>query len=61
MAAYRDMVRAQGGDPDAAAPQAAHVRVVAADAGGWLTGLDALKVGTAAWRLGPAGPARRTT
>jgi thymidine phosphorylase len=58
LAAYRDMVRAQGGDPDAPLPQAAHTQVVAAPAGGWLTGLDALKVGTAAWRLG-AGRARK--
>jgi thymidine phosphorylase len=58
LAAYRDMVHAQGGDPDAAAPQAAHTQVVTAPARGWLTGLDALKVGTAAWRLG-AGRARK--
>ncbi len=58
LATYRDMVRAQGGDPDAAAPRAAHTRFVAAPEGGWLTGLDALKVGTAAWRLG-AGRARK--
>jgi thymidine phosphorylase len=58
LAAYRDMVRAQGGDPDAPLPQAAHTQVVVAPAGGWLTGLDALKVGTAAWRLG-AGRARK--
>ena len=58
LAAYRAMVRAQGGDPDAPLPQAAHTRVVPAPASGWLTGLDALKVGTAAWRLG-AGRARK--
>jgi len=58
LAAYRAMVRAQGGDPDAPLPQAAHTRVVAAPASGWLTGLDALKVGIAAWRLG-AGRARK--
>ena len=58
LAAYRAMVRAQGGDPDAPLPQAAHTRVLPAPASGWLTGLDALKVGTAAWRLG-AGRARK--
>jgi thymidine phosphorylase len=58
LAAYKEMVRAQGGDPDAPLPQAAHVTVVPAPADGWLTGLDALKVGTAAWRLG-AGRARK--
>ena len=58
LAAYRAMVRAQGGDPDAPLPQAAHAQVLPAPASGWLTGLDALKVGTAAWRLG-AGRARK--
>jgi thymidine phosphorylase len=59
LAAYREMVRAQGGDPDAPLPQAAHVRAaLPAPADGWLTRLDALQVGTAAWRLG-AGRARK--
>jgi thymidine phosphorylase len=58
LAAYREMVRAQGGDPDAPLPQAAHTQVLPAPASGWLTGLDALAVGTAAWRLG-AGRARK--
>jgi len=58
LAAYRTMVRAQGGDPDAPLPQAACTQVLPAPASGWLTGLDALKVGTAAWRLG-AGRARK--
>jgi thymidine phosphorylase len=58
LAAYRAMVRAQGGDPDAPLPQAPHTQVLPAPASGWLTSLDALKVGTAAWRLG-AGRARK--
>jgi len=58
LAAYRAMVRAQGGDPDAALPQAAHTQVWPAPASGWLTSLDALAVGIAAWRLG-AGRARK--
>jgi thymidine phosphorylase len=59
LASYRAMVIAQGGDPDAPLPQAAHVtRALPAPADGWLTSLDALKVGTAAWRLG-AGRARQ--
>jgi len=58
LAAYRAMVTAQGGDPDAPLPQAAHTRVLAAAEAGWVTGTDALKVGTAAWRLG-AGRARK--
>ena len=56
---FRAMVIAQGGDPDAPLPRAPHVRpVLQAPADGWLTRLDALKVGTAAWRLG-AGRARK--
>jgi thymidine phosphorylase len=59
LAAYRAMVRAQGGDPDAPLPQAEHVtQALPAPADGWLTRLDALAVGTAAWRLG-AGRARK--
>jgi thymidine phosphorylase len=59
LATYRAMVRAQGGDPDAPLPQAVHVtHALPAPADGWLTRLDALKVGTAAWRLG-AGRARK--
>ena len=58
LAAYRAMVRAQGGDPDAALPRAEHTQILPAPASGWLTGLDALAVGTAAWRLG-AGRARK--
>jgi len=53
LAAYRAMVRAQGGDPDAPLPEAVHViRALPAPADGWLARLDALAVGTAAWRLG---------
>jgi thymidine phosphorylase len=59
LAAFRAMVRAQGGDPDAPLPRAAHTTAaLPAPASGWLAGLDALRVGTAAWRLG-AGRARQ--
>ncbi|HUB22238.1 MAG TPA: thymidine phosphorylase [Streptosporangiaceae bacterium] len=59
LTAYRDMVRAQGGDPDAPLPQAPYVRPACpAPADGWLTRLSAREVGTAAWRLG-AGRARK--
>ena len=58
LAAYRAMVRAQGGDPDAALPEAEHTQFLPAPATGWLTGLDALAVGIAAWRLG-AGRVRK--
>jgi thymidine phosphorylase len=57
LACYRAMVTAQGGDPDAPLPQAAHTQTLTAAETGYLSGLDALKVGIAAWRLG-AGRAR---
>ncbi|MFL6138217.1 MAG: thymidine phosphorylase [Frankiaceae bacterium] len=56
--AWRALVRAQGGDPDAPLPEAAHREVVTAPADGVLRRLDALAVGVAAWRLG-AGRARK--
>jgi len=55
---YRAMIAAQGGDPDAPLPRAAHAQVVTAPAAGWLRRLDARSVGVAAWRLG-AGRARK--
>jgi thymidine phosphorylase len=58
LATYRKMIAGQGGDPDAALPAARHVRTVSAAESGWLRDLDALAVGTAAWRLG-AGRARK--
>ncbi len=58
MDAWRAMIGAQGGDPDAALPVARESHVVTAPADGVLTRLDALAVGTAAWRLG-AGRARK--
>jgi thymidine phosphorylase len=57
--AWRSMVRAQGGDPDAPLPCAQHVEpALLAPADGYLTRLDALAIGVAAWRLG-AGRARK--
>lgn len=58
MDVWRQMVRAQGGDPDAALPVAHHSEQVLADRGGVLTGIDAMSVGLASWRLG-AGRARK--
>jgi thymidine phosphorylase len=58
LAAWEAMIRAQGGDPDAPLPSAAHVQTWPSPGTGWLSGLDALAVGTAAWRLG-AGRARK--
>ncbi|MET8775544.1 thymidine phosphorylase [Nocardia sp. NPDC004654] len=55
---WRAMVRAQGGDPDAALPRATHTETVRAERDGVLTRLDAMGVGVAAWRLG-AGRARQ--
>ena len=58
MDVWREMVRAQGGDPDAPLPTARHTDEVLADRGGVLATLDAYAVGLAAWRLG-AGRARK--
>ena len=58
MDVWRAMVSAQGGDPDAAMPQAKESHVVTAPRSGVLTRLDAMAVGLAAWRLG-AGRARK--
>ena len=58
MDAWKAMIRAQGGDPDAELPRAKEEHVVEAPASGVLTRLDAMAVGMAAWRLG-AGRARK--
>ena len=55
---WKDLIRAQGGDPDAPLPEAAESRVMLAPATGTVTRLDAYQVGLAAWRLG-AGRARK--
>jgi thymidine phosphorylase len=54
---WERMIAAQGGDPSAPLPVASHVETVVADRSG-VVGLDALAIGTAAWRLG-AGRARK--
>jgi thymidine phosphorylase len=58
MDAWRAMITAQGGDPDAALPKAAETHAVLANSDGVLVRLDALAVGVSAWRLG-AGRARK--
>jgi thymidine phosphorylase len=58
MERYREMIKAQGGDPEASLPTARHAETVTAQSGGWLQSLDARAVGVAAWRLG-AGRARK--
>jgi thymidine phosphorylase len=56
--AWKRMISAQGGDPDAELPVAEQTHVVGADRDGVLVGMDSFKVGVAAWRLG-AGRARK--
>jgi thymidine phosphorylase len=58
MDAWRRMISAQGGDPDAPLPTPRESHVVTASQSGVLTRLDAMAVGLAAWRLG-AGRARK--
>ena len=58
MDVWRAMIKAQGGDPDAALPTARETDVITAERDGVLQFLDARAVGEAAWRLG-AGRARK--
>ncbi|GAA4621708.1 thymidine phosphorylase [Actinoallomurus vinaceus] len=58
MDAWRSMISAQGGDPDAPLPVAKETHEVLATESGVLARLDAYGVGVAAWRLG-AGRARK--
>ncbi len=56
---YQQMIKVQGGDPDAPLPRAAHRQdALPAPDDGWVARLDARAVGVAAWRLG-AGRARK--
>ena len=55
---YREMVSAQGGDPDAPLPRAPYVETLNAPSSGIVRKLDARSVGVAAWRLG-AGRSRK--
>jgi thymidine phosphorylase len=58
MDAWRRMIAAQGGDPDAPLPVAQESHDITAPASGVLSRLDAYAVGVASWRLG-AGRARK--
>ena len=58
LAKWREMVVAQGGDPDSPVPEANQRLSIRAERSGYVTRLDALAVGTAAWRLG-AGRSRK--
>jgi len=55
---WREVIRAQGGDPDAALPVAKETHTVVADRDGVLVEQQALPFGIGAWRLG-AGRARK--
>jgi thymidine phosphorylase len=58
MDVWRAMIRAQGGDPDAPLPVAKETEFLRANTSGVVQSVDALALGTAAWRLG-AGRARK--
>jgi thymidine phosphorylase len=58
MDVWRQMISAQGGDPDAKLPVAKENTVVSAQSSGTVLSMDAMKVGMAAWRLG-AGRSRQ--
>ena len=58
MDVWQKMVAAQGGDPHAPLPTAPEVDYWTAPASGFVSRIDALAVGVAAWRLG-AGRARK--
>ena len=58
MNAWRALVRAQGGDPDAPLAQAPEREEVRAERDGFVEAMDAYAFGVAAWRLG-AGRARK--
>jgi thymidine phosphorylase len=58
MDVWRAMITAQGGDPDAPLPTATETELVRAPRAGTVAAVDALAIGTAAWRLG-AGRARK--
>ncbi|MDP9797842.1 thymidine phosphorylase [Catenuloplanes nepalensis] len=55
---WREMIRAQGGDPDAPLPVAPETETLYAAANGYVSTMDAYDIGVAAWRLG-AGRARK--
>ena len=55
---WRRMIKAQAGDPDAVLPWARQTHQLLATTSGRMVGMDAMKVGVAAWRLG-AGRSRQ--
>jgi len=57
MDTWKAMIRAQDGDPDAALPKPRETHTITAETDGFMTSMEALPFGVAAWRLG-AGRAR---
>jgi len=57
-ATWIEMIKAQGGDPDAKLPVADKKEMIVANKSGYITKLDAYAVGLSAWRLG-AGRAKK--
>ena len=55
---WKNMIKAQGGNPDAEIPEAKKKEYVFAEKSGYITDLNAYAVGLAAWRLG-AGRAKK--
>ena len=58
MDVWRQMISAQGGDPDAKLPVAREQHVVTAESSGEIIEMNAMAVGISAWRLG-AGRSRQ--
>ena len=58
MDVWRQMIKAQGGDPDAKLPVAKEQHVVTAESSGEIIEMNAMAVGISAWRLG-AGRSRQ--
>lgn len=58
---WRQMVAAQGGDPDCVLPTSAYQEQFVAPADGFVTEMDALAVGVASWRLGAGRAAKGET
>ncbi len=55
---WKNMIRAQGGNPDAEIPVANKKELIVAEKSGYITDLNAYAIGLSAWRLG-AGRAKK--
>ena len=58
---WRETIAAQDGNPDAPLPEAEETEEIPAPTSGYLTELDALAVGIAAWRLGAGRASKEDT